>query len=112
MQYSHFAQIFPSIKNKVNTFDRNMVSAKEKLSALKLYCCIIGIVSNLCRLLMKYEWNIQELSVLIFIDREAREIMHLVASVRLSVRLSVRPFVRQQRALGVITSLRCLSVCL
>ncbi len=52
--------------------------------------------------------------VLIFIDREAREIMHLVASVRPSVHLSVRPFVCALTAepLGVITSLRCLSVCL
>ncbi len=31
------------------------------------------------------------LFVYVFIDREAREIMYLVASVRLSVRLSVRP---------------------
>ncbi len=42
------------------------------------------------------------------IDCEARDIMHLVASVCPSVYLCSR----LKRALGVITSLRCLSVCL
>ena len=49
----------------------------------------------------------------VFIDREAREIMHLVASVCPSVRLSVRPSVCNALLLeGVITNFRCLSVCL
>ncbi len=51
----------------------------------------------------------------IFIDREAREIMHLVASVRPFVcALTVELFDPrvQQRVIRVITSLRCLSVCL
>ncbi len=47
---------------------------------------------------------------LLIIDREAREIMHLVASVRLSVCLSV--CLRSHGAIRVITSPRCLSVCL
>ncbi len=49
--------------------------------------------------------------IFIFIDREAREIMYLVASVRPSVRPSADTLTTEPlRAIGAITSRRCLCV--
>ncbi len=67
--------------------------------------CHIKRTMAMCMTHQSFLWY----DTVVFIDREAREIMYLVAPIRLSVRPSVRLSVSvQQRAIGVI---RCFSVC-